>query len=90
MQKYETGGHRITIGRLYEIAVALRVPVESLWSGLPAADEFAALGGSDRASVVAFLASPEAEKMAMAYARLPLKVQEQLVSLVATLVADEE
>lgn len=89
MQKYETGGNRITIGRLYEIAIALRMPVESLWHGLPAAEELAVLGNSEQASIAAFLASPEAKKMATAYARLPRKVQEQLTSLVTTL-ADRE
>ncbi len=89
MQKYETGGNRITIGRLYEIAIALRMPVESLWHGLPAAEKLAVLGNSEQASIAAFLASPEAKKMATAYARLPRKVQEQLTSLVATL-ADQE
>lgn len=88
-QKYETGANRITIGMLYQIAVALRVPVENPWTGLPAADEVAALGTSERRNVGAFLASPEAEKMASAYVRLPRSVQERLADLVATM-ADQE
>lgn len=88
MQKYETGANRITIGTLYEIAIALRLPVGSLWDGLPAADEVAALGVSERRNVGEFLASPKAEEMAAAYARLPRAVQERLADLVAVL-ADE-
>lgn len=88
-QKYETGGNRISVGTLYEIAVALRVPVETLWSGLPPADQVAALGPTERRNVGEFLASPEAEKMALAYARLPKRVQERLADLIATMAEQE-
>lgn len=88
-QKYETGANRITIGMLYQIAVALRVPVESLWSGLPPADHVAALGAAERRNVGAFLASPEAEKLASAYARLPRRVQERLADLAAAMAEHE-
>lgn len=87
-QKYETGGNRITVGTLYEIAVALRVPVEALWADLPPADQVAALGVSERRNLGEFLASARAEEMASAYARLPRPVQERLADLAAAL-ADE-
>jgi transcriptional regulator with XRE-family HTH domain len=84
-QKYETGGNRITVGTLYEIAVTLRMPVETLWSDLPPADQVAALGPTERRNVGEFLASPKADEMAAAYARLPRAVQERLTDLVAAL-----
>ena len=71
------------------MAVTLRVPVETLWSGAPPADKVAVLGVSERHNVGAFLASPEAEKMASAYARLPRRVQERLADL-APSIADQE
>ena len=86
MQKYETGGNRITIAMLYQIAVALRVPLDSLWSGLPPADEIAELGPRRRSNVAAFLSSPDAEKMAAAYAKLPTAVQRRLADLAGALV----
>ena len=88
-QKYETGANRVTVSTLYEIAVALRVPVESLWSGLPPADQVAALRPPERHNVGDFLASPKADEMAAAYARLPRVVQERLTDLVAAM-ADRE
>ncbi|WP_354297731.1 helix-turn-helix domain-containing protein [Phenylobacterium koreense] len=85
MQKYETGGNRITIGMLYQIAVALRVPVESLWDTVPPADEIATLEPPKRSNVTSFLASPDAGKMAIAYAKLPTAVQRRLADLAGTL-----
>lgn len=35
IQKYEVGANRITASRLYELAMALRVPIGYFYQGLP-------------------------------------------------------
>ena len=41
VQKYESGANRISVGRLYEIAKILKIPVEQLFMGCTGGDELA-------------------------------------------------
>lgn len=56
VQKYETGGNRVSAGRLFEMARRLEVPVGYFFEGLPespapSSDEPMAHGGTQRALI---------------------------------------
>lgn len=66
IQKYESGANRIGAGRLYEIAKALNIEIESLFEGAPA-DSPVARRGSVRQEVTGSGIDRESERLIEAY-----------------------
>jgi transcriptional regulator with XRE-family HTH domain len=87
IQKYEKGQNRIGASRLYRLAVALKVPLEYFFEGLPAspADDLAA---SRRP--LEFLGTAEGHELAASYMRITdAATRRKLLDLVRS-VADSQ
>jgi transcriptional regulator with XRE-family HTH domain len=81
LQKYETGVNRMSASTLYEIANALQVRVEDLYSGLPGADPGAAQDGAER-NIGNLLDTPAAVALMQAFVRLPDEFREPVMTFV--------
>lgn len=81
MQKYETGGNRITVSTLYEIAGALGVWVGDLYEGLPAPGDVTRLDRTARDHVERLLANPDGLELLAAFIVLPPHMQQPLVAM---------
>ena len=80
VQKYETGGNRITTGRLVKIAGVLRVPLSALLHGADAKDP--------SESLTALISDSRSFRLAHAFAAIKSnKFRESLVNMVEKLVA---
>lgn len=66
IQKYETGMNRVSASRLWDIAVAMQVPVAYFFEGLgeqPQSDELDPLTGKEALQLVrAYYSIPEAQR----------------------------
>jgi transcriptional regulator with XRE-family HTH domain len=87
LQKYETGGNRMTVSMLFQIAGELRVPIELLLEGLPAPRAVAGLRPSERAEWQTFLMLPEARGLVTSFLALPTDLQSSVISLVTSISA---
>lgn len=81
MQKYETGGNRISVPMLYEIAGALGVWVGDFYEGLPDPADVARLDGARRDQLERLLASPGGPELMAAFIELPPHLQNPLVAM---------
>jgi transcriptional regulator with XRE-family HTH domain len=81
LQKYETGVNRMSASTLYEIANALQVRVEDLYSGLPGADPGAGPDGAER-NLGKLLDTPAAVALMEAFVRLPDEFREPVMTFV--------
>lgn len=79
IQKYETGENRMSAGRLWDIAEALRVPVDFFYEGLSGAPS---VNGEARSEV---LADREAIELVRAFYALPDNQRRHLFDLARTL-----
>lgn len=89
LQKYETGGSRITVPMLYDIAGALRVRVSDLYEGLPHPSDIARLDPRRRDCVEQFLAAPGGPDLMAAFIALPPHLQRPLVAMARAAVNTE-
>lgn len=90
LQKYETGGNRITAPMLYAIAGALRVRVSDLYEGLPHPTDVARLEPRRRDCLERFLAAPGGPDLMAAFVDLPPHMQQPLVAMARAAVGLEE
>jgi transcriptional regulator with XRE-family HTH domain len=89
IQKYECGANRVTASRLYELAVALNVPVNYFFEGLaPAADAPGTPGApaNDRDLIAAdVLSQKETLELIRAYYKLGERPRRRLLDLAKAL-----
>lgn len=90
VQKYETGGNRITIATLYEIAGALGVWVGDFYEGLPTPAAVCTLDRGTRENVEHLLASPGGPELVAAFIALPAHLQKPLVAMARASVSVEQ
>ena len=81
LQKYETGGNRIAVSMLFDIAGALDTWVGDFFEGLPAPADVAALDPRRRDQLETFLASPGGAELMAAFIALPIHLQTPLVAM---------
>lgn len=81
MQKYETGGNRITVSTLYEIAGALGVWVGDFYEGLPSPAILQDLDRTRRDQVERMLACAGGPELIAAFVALPPHLQKPLVAM---------
>lgn len=79
IQKYETGMNRISASRLWDIAVALEVPIQYFFEGLGADAGQAAAASGD------FLADKEALELVRSYYAIPEPQRRRLFDLARVL-----
>lgn len=79
IQKYETGENRMSAGRLWDLAEALRVPVDFFYEGLSGASS---VNGAAQSEV---LADREAIELVRAFYALPDNQRRHLFDLARTL-----
>jgi transcriptional regulator with XRE-family HTH domain len=91
IQKYECGANRVTASRLYELAVALNVPVNYFFEGLqvaaaPSADGTPAAPANDRDLIAAdVLSQKETLELIRAYYKLGERPRRRLLDLAKAL-----
>ncbi|HVK80588.1 MAG TPA: helix-turn-helix transcriptional regulator [Verrucomicrobiae bacterium] len=89
IQKYECGANRVTASRLYELAVALNVPVNYFFEGLQAAPAVAGAPGApanDRDLIAAdVLSQKETLELIRAYYKLGERPRRRLLDLAKAL-----
>ena len=89
IQKYECGANRVTASRLYELAVALNVPVNYFFEGLQAATAPANAPGApanDRDLIAAdVLSQKETLELIRAYYKLGERPRRRLLDLAKAL-----
>jgi len=90
LQKYETGGNRITVPMLYAIAGALRVWVSDFYEGLPNPSDVARLEPKRRDCLERFLAAPGGPDLMAAFIALPPHLQQPLVAMARASVSVEK
>jgi len=90
LQKYETGGNRITVPMLYDIAGALRVWVGDFYEGLPNPSDIARLEPGRRDGLERFLAAPGGPDLMAAFIALPPHLQQPLVAMARAAVSVEK
>ena len=87
IQKYENGQNRIGASRLYQLALALRVPVGFFFADLPGAEN----GEIDpeARTALALVNSPEGLQLNLAFSRITNPAtRRRVVDLLATLAAE--
>jgi transcriptional regulator with XRE-family HTH domain len=89
VQKYEKGINRVAASRLYELAVALNVPVGYFFEGL--GDRGGAVRVSEEGAVFEALSTPEGFQLLTLFngVRNP-KVRRRIVDLVRVMAAESE
>ena len=89
IQKYECGANRVTASRLYELAVALNVPVNDFFEGLQAAPAVPGAPGApanDRDLIAAdVLSQKETLELIRAYYKLGERPRRRLLDLAKAL-----
>lgn len=89
IQKYECGANRVTASRLYELAVALNVPVNYFFEGLAAVAANGATPGApanDRELIAAdVLSQKETLELIRAYYKLGERPRRRLLDLAKSL-----
>lgn len=88
IQKYECGANRVTASRLFELAVALAVPVNYFFEGLPQAAEAMATDApaNDRDLIAAdVLSQKETLELIRAYYKLGERPRRRLLDLAKAL-----
>ena len=89
IQKYECGANRVTASRLYELAVALNVPVNYFFEGLQAAPAVPGAPGApanDRDLIAAdVLSQKETLELIRAYYKLGERPRRRLLDLAKAL-----
>ena len=89
IQKYECGANRVTASRLYELAVALNVPVNYFFEGLQAAPAVPGAPGApanDRDLIAAdVLSQKETLELIRAYYKLGERPRRRLLDLAKSL-----
>ncbi len=89
IQKYECGANRVTASRLYELAVALNVPVTYFFDGLqqaPAATPTVGAPANDRDLIAAdVLSQKETLELIRAYYKLGERPRRRLLDLAKAL-----
>jgi transcriptional regulator with XRE-family HTH domain len=90
MQKYETGGNRITVPTLYEIAGVLEVWVGDFFEGLPHPAGVVQLDPEPRDQLERLLASPGGADLMAAFIALPAHLQRPLVAMATASVTVEQ
>lgn len=88
IQKYECGANRVTASRLFELAVALAVPVNYFFEGLPqAADAMAAEAPANDRDLIAadVLSQKETLELIRAYYKLGERPRRRLLDLAKAL-----
>ncbi|MBC7770435.1 MAG: helix-turn-helix transcriptional regulator [Phycisphaerales bacterium] len=87
IQKYECGANRVTASRLYELAVALNVPVNYFFEGLQAAaDPATGAPANDRDLIAAdVLSQKETLELIRAYYKLGERPRRRLLDLAKAL-----
>ncbi len=84
IQKYECGGNRVTASRLYELSVALNVPVTYFYQGLMA--ESSGAPANDRDQIAAdVLSQKETLELIRAYYKLGERPRKRLLDLAKAL-----
>ena len=78
IQKYETGENRMSAGRMWDVAAALRVPVVYFYGGLDATAEPEAVGSN-------FMADREAIELVRAFHAMPKAQRQHLFDLARVL-----
>ena len=81
VQKYECGSNRVSASALYDIAVALRAPVEAFFVGLPVPAEAADAHRRDRARLDALMAATGGMELLEAFLATPARLRRPLVEL---------
>jgi len=88
IQKYECGANRVTASRLFELSVALNVPVNYFFEGLQHASQTPALGApaNDRDLIAAdVLSQKETLELIRAYYKLGERPRRRLLDLAKAL-----
>ena len=87
IQKYECGANRVTASRLFELAVALNVPVNYFFEGLQQSAEAAATApANDRELIAAdVLSQKETLELIRAYYKLGERPRRRLLDLAKAL-----
>lgn len=86
IQKYECGANRVTASRLYELAVALNVPVNYFYASLQPAMTMSQAPANDREILAAdVLAQKETLELVRAYYRLGERPRKRLLELAKAL-----
>ncbi len=87
IQKYENGQNRVGASRLYQLSLALRVPVGFFFADLPGSD--GADIDEEAQSALAFVNSPEGLQLNLAFSRITNPAtRRRVVDLLATLAAE--
>lgn len=89
IQKYETGGNRMSVAVLYRIARTLGVPLSAFLDGLPHSGVLSGLEGGRPQTLAAFDLAPDVLDLVDGFARLPPAVRDKIVALV-TVMADQD
>ncbi len=86
IQKYECGANRVTASRLYELAVALNVPVNYFFEGLAAVAATPGAPANDRELIAAdVLSQKETLELIRAYYKLGERPRRRLLDLAKSL-----
>ena len=85
IQKYETGMNRVSASRLFDIAVALSVPVAYFFEGMDGADAAQATDASVAALPSDILADKEALELIRSYYAIPENQRRRLFELARVL-----
>lgn len=86
IQKYECGANRVTASRVYELAVALNVPVNYFFEGLASASVAPGAPANDRDLIAAdVLSQKETLELIRAYYKLGERPRRRLLDLAKAL-----
>jgi transcriptional regulator with XRE-family HTH domain len=82
IQKYESGANQLASSRLYEVALALRVPVSFFFEGLARSERS---GGTNFAGL-SLLATAEAQRLILSYWKIDkIRVRKHVRDLIQSL-----
>lgn len=91
LQKYETGGNRVSASRLYKMAACLQVPVGRFFQGLPepGAGDLDGMA-SEVDERIAYISTAEGSRLIEEILRLSPKVKRRILSVVSVLVEEQQ
>jgi transcriptional regulator with XRE-family HTH domain len=90
VQKYEHGRNRVSASMLYEMAACLKIPVSTLFDGLPSTESAEV---NPTATVIdariAYISTAEGRRLIEDVLQLPPKVRSRVVALLSSLANEE-
>lgn len=89
IQKYECGANRVTAGRLYELAVALNVPVTYFYEGLQQSALLGTPANDSQTLPADIMSQKETVELIRAYYKLSERPRRRLLDLAKALQDDK-